>query len=130
MDAIRLRQIDEALSYDRNINAMVFDIEKKRVARYPDEPMDSQIDADIKTTTKDNVNALRVILDNKYANLSTMLSPGMNLQSAEFANSSKKKKVVASGDNCTGLQYYCNSIGVKQEPDVHTEDPKHATRAT
>ena len=67
MDAIRLRQIDEVIGYDRHINAMVFDIEKKRVASYPDEPMDWQIDADIETTTKDNVNALRVILDNKYA---------------------------------------------------------------
>ena len=28
MDAIRLRQIDEVLGYDRNINAMVFDKEK------------------------------------------------------------------------------------------------------
>ena len=90
MDAKKLSQIDEALGYDRKINAMVFDIEKKRVARYPDEPFDSQIDADIETTTKDNVNALRVILDNKSANLSLMLSPGMNLQSAEFANSSKE----------------------------------------
>ena len=90
MDAIRLRQINEALGYDRNINAMVFDMENKRVARYPDEPLDSQIDADIETTTKADVNVLRVILDNKHANLSTMLSPGMNLQSAEFANSLKE----------------------------------------
>ena len=37
MDAIRLRQIDEVLGYDKKINAMVFGIEKKRVARYPDE---------------------------------------------------------------------------------------------
>jgi len=40
MNAIISRQINEALGYDRNINAMVFDIEKKRVARYPDEPID------------------------------------------------------------------------------------------
>ena len=33
MDAIRLRQIDEALGYDKRINAMVFDMEKKRVAQ-------------------------------------------------------------------------------------------------
>ena len=65
MDAIRLRQINEALGYKRNIVAMVFDIEQKRVARYPDEPLDSQIDADIETTTKEDVNALRIILHNK-----------------------------------------------------------------
>ena len=58
---------------------MVFDIEKKRVARYPDEPLDSQIDADIETTTKEDVNALRVILDNKHANLSTMQKPWYEL---------------------------------------------------
>ena len=29
MDAIRLRQMNEALGYDRNINAMVFDMEKE-----------------------------------------------------------------------------------------------------
>ena len=52
MDAIRLGQVDESLGYDRNINAMVFDIEQNRVARYPDAPLDSQIDADIDTTTK------------------------------------------------------------------------------
>ena len=33
MDAIRLRQIKEALGYDININAMVFGIETKRTAR-------------------------------------------------------------------------------------------------
>ncbi len=33
MDAIRLRQIDEALGYDKHMNTMVFDMEKKRVAQ-------------------------------------------------------------------------------------------------
>ena len=88
MDAIRLRQISEALGYKRNIVAMVFDIEQKRVARYPDEPLDSQIDADIETTTKEDVNALRITLHNKYAKLSIMLSTGRNLQFAEFVKSS------------------------------------------
>ena len=46
MDAIRLRQIDEVLGYDKRINTMVFGIEKKRVARYPDERPESQYDAD------------------------------------------------------------------------------------
>ena len=33
MDSIRLRQIDEALGYDNHMNAMVFNMEKKRVAQ-------------------------------------------------------------------------------------------------
>ena len=33
MDSIRLRQIDEALGYDKHINASVYDMEKKRVAQ-------------------------------------------------------------------------------------------------
>ena len=33
MDSIRLRQIDEALGYDKQMNAMVFNMEKKRVAQ-------------------------------------------------------------------------------------------------
>ena len=35
MDAIRLRQKSEALGYDRNINVMVFDIEKKEGSSLP-----------------------------------------------------------------------------------------------
>ena len=89
MGAIRLRQINEALGYDKNINAMVFGIEEKRTARYPDEVPDYQIDAHIEATTKDDVNALRVILDDRYALASTMLSPGMHLQSSEFVNASQ-----------------------------------------
>ena len=79
MGATRLRQIDEALGYDKKINTMVFGIEKKRVARYPDRRPDSQYDADTETTTKENINARRVILDNKYANLSIMQRPGISI---------------------------------------------------
>ena len=69
MDAIRLRQIDEVLGYDKRINTMVFGIEKKRVARYPDERPESQYDATAETSMKDSINALRVFLDNRYANV-------------------------------------------------------------
>ena len=86
MDAIRLRQINEALGYDRNMNAMVFNIEKKRVARYPDAEVvpESQTDEEMETTSKEQVNALRVILDNKYANLVTMIRPGVSIESNQF----------------------------------------------
>ena len=50
MGAIRLRQIDKGLGYDKKINTMVFGMEKKRVARYPNERPKSQYDADATTT--------------------------------------------------------------------------------
>jgi len=90
MDAIRLRQIDEVLGYDKKINTMVFGIEKKRVARYPDERPDSQYDADTETTMKENINALRVLLDNRYANLSIMQRPDISIISDQFSNASKE----------------------------------------
>ena len=90
MDAIRLRQIDEVLGYDKRINTMVFGIEKKRVARYPDERPESQYDADAETTMKDNINALRVLLDNRYANVSIMQRPGISIISDQFSNASKE----------------------------------------
>ena len=96
MDAIRLRQIDEALSYDRNINAMVFDIEKKRAARYPETEVipDSQTDEDMEATSTEQVNALRVILDNKYANLLGMIRPGVKIDSDQFTYASRETSQV------------------------------------
>ena len=90
MDAIRLRQIDEALGYDKKINTMVFGIEKKRVARYRDERPESQYDADAETTTKDNIHALPVLLGNRYANISIMQRPGIDVLSDQFSNASKE----------------------------------------
>ena len=37
MDSIRLSQVNEVLNYDKNINAMVFNLEKKRTAMFPDD---------------------------------------------------------------------------------------------
>ena len=52
MDSIRLRQINEDLGYDRNMHAIVFSIEKKRVARNPDADVvpGSQADEEMETT--------------------------------------------------------------------------------
>ena len=63
MDSIRLRQLNEAFGYANNINAMVFDMEMKRVARYPGKEVipDSQTDADMEATSTEQVNVLRVI---------------------------------------------------------------------
>ena len=33
MDAIRLRQIEEVMGYDKHINTMVVDMERKRVSQ-------------------------------------------------------------------------------------------------
>ena len=88
MDAIMLRQIDKVLGYDKKINTMVFGKEKSK--RYPDERPDSQYDADTETTMKENINALRVILDNRYANLSIMQRPGISIISDQFSNASKE----------------------------------------
>ena len=92
MDAIRLRQINEALGYDRNMNAMVFNLEKKRVARYPDEEVipESQITEEMEDTAKEQVNALRVILDNKHANVAVLIRPGVQLESNPFSYAARE----------------------------------------
>ena len=56
MDATKLRQIDKELGYDRRMNAMVFDMEKKRVAQpIRDMPKDNyaMIDAQMLTDVND-----------------------------------------------------------------------------
>ena len=90
MDAIRLRQIDEVLGYDKKINTMVFGKENMRVARYPDKRPESQYDTDAETTMKDNIHALRVLLDNRYANISIMQRPAIDIRSDQFSNASKE----------------------------------------
>ena len=87
MDTIRSKQISEALNYDRNANAMVFNLEKKNVATFPDEQVlpYSQIDAETLTQISEGIKALTVLLDKKYANLSLMIRPGSTTDSQEFA---------------------------------------------
>ena len=45
---------------------------------------------------KDSINALRVILDNRYANISIMQRPGINILSEQFFERVKKKFQVES----------------------------------
>jgi len=87
MDTIRSRQISEALNYDKNANAMVFNLEKKRVAAFPEEEVVpySQIDAELLTQISEGVKAMAVLLDKKYASLSLMIRPGSRANSQEFA---------------------------------------------
>ena len=74
MDSIRLSQINEALNYDKNINAMVFNLEKKRTAMFPDAEVlpYSQIGEETMTTTKEGANSLKVLLDAKLATVAQL----------------------------------------------------------
>jgi len=65
MDAIRSQQISEALTYDRNANAMVFNLEKKRVGAFPDRSVipGSQLDTQLLTSVGQQIKFLIVSLD-------------------------------------------------------------------
>ena len=88
MDSIRLSQINEALNYDKNINSMVFNLEKKRVAMSPDPIVVpySQVNAEALTAARAALDQLRVLLDSKRASLSLMIRPGSRVLSQEFAH--------------------------------------------
>ena len=88
MDSIRLSQINEALNYDKNINSMVFNLEKKRAAMSPDPIVVpySQVNAEALTAARAALDQLRVLLDSKRASLSLMIRPGSRIESQEFAS--------------------------------------------
>ena len=90
MDSIRLSQINEALNYDKNINSMVFNLEKKRAAMSPDPIVVpySQVNAEALTAARAALDQLRVLLDSKRASLSLMIRPGSRTESWEFASGS------------------------------------------
>ena len=75
MDSIRLRQINEVLNYDKNINAMVFSLEKKRTATFPDEEVlpCSQIAEEMGTNIQQGSNALKVMLESKIASVAQLI---------------------------------------------------------
>ncbi|MFM8215499.1 MAG: hypothetical protein ACKN82_12750, partial [Pirellula sp.] len=56
----------------------------------PDERHESQYDADADTTMTYNMNALRAILENRYANISIMQRPGISILSDQFSKTSKE----------------------------------------
>ncbi|MFM7981967.1 MAG: hypothetical protein ACKPKO_21880 [Candidatus Fonsibacter sp.] len=92
MDAIRLRQIDEALGYDKHTNAMVFDMETKRVAQNIREmPKDSyaMIDAQKIMEATDAANSMRLMLDGKSGGLSVIAHPGADVDSEQFARAAQ-----------------------------------------
>ena len=92
MDSTRLRQIDKALGYDKHINAMVYDMEKKKVAQKIREmPEDNfaMIDAQKIMDVNDAANALLLMLYGKNASLSVIAHPGVNVDSEQFGNAAR-----------------------------------------
>ena len=82
MDAIRLRQIEEVMGYDKHINVMVMDMERKRVSQtIREKPEDTYalIDSQKMLDVIDATNSLRLMLDGKLASLSAILRPSANV---------------------------------------------------
>ena len=92
MDAIRLRQIEEVMGYDKHINTMVVDMERKRVSQTIREKPEDQyalIDAQKMLDVIDATNALRLMLDGKLASLSVIARPSANVDSDQFAGAAQ-----------------------------------------
>jgi hypothetical protein len=73
VDLIRRRLIDEALNYDKHINAAVFDIEKKQVAKYTENLLPTEgvlSNAELMTNLGAALNAFILLLEKKQAELS------------------------------------------------------------
>jgi hypothetical protein len=72
MDSIRRNQINEVLDYDRNMNAMVFAIEKKNVGMATENIMPyNQITTEVFDIVKSNINQLIVVLEKKKSDIHT-----------------------------------------------------------
>ena len=72
VDLIRRRLIDEALNYDKHINAAVFDIEKKQVAKYTENLLPTEgvlSNAELMTNLGAALNAFILLLERKRAEL-------------------------------------------------------------
>ncbi|MFM7982432.1 MAG: hypothetical protein ACKPKO_24235, partial [Candidatus Fonsibacter sp.] len=85
-------QIDEALGCDEHMNAMVFDIEKKRVAHTIGEmPNDNyaMIIAQKIMEATDAANSLRLMFDGKSGSLSVIAHPGASVDSEQFARAAQ-----------------------------------------
>ena len=92
MDAIILRQIEEVMGHDNDINTMVFDMERKRVSQtIRERPEDeyAMIDAQKMMDVNDAANALQLMLDGKLGNLSVMAHNGMSVDSTQIAYAAK-----------------------------------------
>ncbi len=87
-----LKQIDEALGYDKHMKAIVFNVEKKSVApRIREMPRDdyAMIDAQRMMDVKDAANALLLMLDSKLGNVSLMAHHGARVDNKQFGYAAK-----------------------------------------
>ena len=92
MDAIRLRQIEEVMGYDKHVNVMVMDMERKRVSQtIREKPEDTYalIDSQKMLDVIDATNQLRLMLDGKLASLSVILRPSANVGGEQFAGAAQ-----------------------------------------
>ncbi len=92
MGAIRLRQIEEVMGYDKHVNVMVMDMERKRVSQtIREKPEDTYalIDSQKMLDVIDATNQLRLMLDGKLASLSVISRPSANVDGEQFAGAAQ-----------------------------------------
>ena len=66
MNDLRRRQIEEVLDYDKNINAMVFNIQKKNVGLTTESLLPyTQLNAEVNESVSTSINQLFVLLERK-----------------------------------------------------------------
>ena len=74
MNDLRRRQIEEVLDYDRNINAMVFNIQKKNVGLTTESLLPyTQLNAEVNESVSTSINQLFVLLERKKSEIHTYL---------------------------------------------------------
>ena len=124
MDSIRLSQVNEALNYDKNINAMVFNLEKKRTAMFPDEEVIpySQIGEETMTTTKEGTNSLKVLLDAKLATVAQLnLSVGIDAGYASAADDIGQVQPVVQAYNQVVAPFISTQLTQQTKDTILTE---------
>ncbi|MFM7980227.1 MAG: hypothetical protein ACKPKO_13010, partial [Candidatus Fonsibacter sp.] len=92
MDAIMLRQIEEVMGYDKHVNVMVMDMERKMVGQtISGKPEDryALIDSQKMLDVIDATNSLRLMLDGKLASLSVISQPSDNVDGEQFAGAAQ-----------------------------------------
>ena len=74
MNDLRRRQIEEVLDYDKNINAMVFNIQKKNVGLTTESLLPyTQLNAEVNESVSTSINQLFVLLERKKSEIHTYL---------------------------------------------------------
>ena len=83
---MRLNQIREILDYDKNINAMVFNIEKKNVGLTTDNLLPyTQLNAEVNDAVQTSINQLIVLLEKKKSEAHTYQNHNYTIQGMKKA---------------------------------------------